>query len=192
MGLYKYLNMFWQDQKEQHKDLIRERLIKWRKEPSIVSMDNPTRLDKARMLGYKAKQGFLIARVRLGAGGRNRPSVNKGRKPKRFGQHFSAMKNLRAIAELRANRKYPNMEVLNSYYVAGDSKSLWYEIILIDRAHPAIASDKDISWIIDQRGRAARGLTAAGKCSRGSRRKESKFPSKRSTKDRTRAIKRRG
>jgi len=192
MGLYKYLNKFWQDQKEQNKDLIRERLIQWRKEPSIVVMDKPTRLDKARMLGYKAKQGFIVARIRLGAGGRVRPWVSRGRKPKRFGQHFSTMKNLQAIAELRANRKFPNMEVLNSYYVAGDSKSQWYEIILVDRAHPAIINDKDVSWITTVRGRAARGLTAAGKRSRGSRRKESKFPAKRSQKDRTRTIKRRG
>jgi len=192
MGLYKYLGNLWQDQKDQLKGLIRERLIKWRKEPSVVVMDNPTRLDKARMLGYKAKQGFTIARIRLGAGGRMRPWVSRGRKPKRFGQHFSAMKNLQAIAELRANRKFPNMEVLNSYYVAGDSKSKWFEIILVDRSHPAIINDKDVSWIANVRGRAARGLTAAGRRSRGSRRKESKFPAKRSQKDRTRMIKRRG
>ncbi|MDD5182015.1 MAG: 50S ribosomal protein L15e [Candidatus Nanoarchaeia archaeon] len=192
MGLYKYLNKFWQDQKTESKDLIRERLIQWRREPSIVVMEHPTRLDKARMLGYKAKQGFIVARIRLGAGGRFRPSVNKGRKPKRFGQNFSTTKNLQAIAELRVNRKYPNMEVLNSYYVAGDSKSQWYEVILIDRAHPAIINDRDINWIINQRGRAARGLTAAGKRSKEARRKESKFPAKRSSKDRSRAIKRRG
>jgi large subunit ribosomal protein L15e len=84
------------------------------------------------------------------------------------------------------------MEVLSSYYVTGDSKSQWYEVILIDRAHPAILNDRDVNWIIHQRGRAARGLTAAGRRSKSSRRKESKYPAKRSSKDKSRAIKRRG
>jgi large subunit ribosomal protein L15e len=193
MGLYKYLSKLWQDGKSQTKDIRRERLIKWRKEPSIVSMDRPTRLDKARRLGYKAKQGFTIARIRIGAGGRVRPWISRGRKPKRFGQRkFSPVRSLQAIAEQRASRRYPNMEVLNSYIVVEDSKHKWYEVILVDRTHPAVKKDKDVRWITKKRGRAERGLTSAGRKSRISRRKMSKSPAKRSAKDRTRIIKRRG
>jgi len=193
MGLYKYLSKLWQDQKEDVKQIEHDRLIKWRREPSIVVLDKPTRLDKARRLGYKAKQGFTIARIKLNAGGRVRPWISRGRKPKRFGQRrFSAVRSLQAIAEQRVSKKFPNMEVLNSYFVIDDSKQKWYEVILVDKTHPAIKSDKDVSWITEKRGRAERGLTSAGRKSRESRRLKAKYPAKRSMKDMTRAIKRRG
>ena len=193
MGLYKYLSKIWQDKKSDLKEIERERLIKWRKEPSIVVLDRPTRLDKARRLGYKAKQGFVIARIKLKAGGRVRPWISRGRKPKRFGQRkFSPVRSSQAIAEQRVSRKFPNMEVLNSYFVIEDSKQKWFEVILVDRAHPAIMNDKDVCWISEKQGRAERGLTSAGRKSRNSRRKTAKYPAKRSAKDSTRAIKRRG
>ena len=98
----------------------------------------------------------------------------KGRKPKRYGMYFTTGRNLQAIAESRANRKYPNLEVLNSYKVADDGKMSWYEVIFIDRNHPSIQKDKDVRWISEtpSRGRSHRGLTSAGKRSRYSRRKK--------------------
>lgn len=193
MGLYKYLNKIWQDNKAETKDILKKRLIKWRKEPSIIAVNKPTRLDKARSLGYKAKQGFTIARARVSAGGRQRRSIPKGRKPKRYGMRkFSPVRSLQAIAEQRASKKFPNMEVLNSYFVAEDSKNKWFEIIIVDKSHPAIAKDKDVSWITKTRGRAERGLTSAGKKSRSSRRKTAKAIPKRSMKERARRMKRRG
>ena len=80
-------------------------------------------------------------------------------------------KNLRQIAEEKAARKYPNLEVLNSYYVAEDGKSKYYEVILIDPNLPTIKNDHRINWIKNQRGRAFRGLTSAGKKSRGLRKR---------------------
>ena len=172
MGMYKYLTRLWQDAKDKLKPVLRERIIKWRKQPAIVRIDKPTRIDKARRLGYKAKQGFVVVRVRIKKGGRRRRSIPKGRRPKRYGmRHFSPVKSMQAIAEQRANRKFPNLEVLNSYYVGDDSVYEWYEIIMVDKNHPAIKKDKDVSWITTQRGRAFRGLTSAGKKSRNSRRK---------------------
>ncbi|HDI46335.1 MAG TPA: 50S ribosomal protein L15e, partial [Candidatus Methanomethylia archaeon] len=49
----------------------------------------------------------------------------------------------------------------------------WFEVILVDPHHPAIKSDKDINWICNpsQRGRVFRGLTPAGRKSRGLTRK---------------------
>lgn len=171
MGMYKYLKENWENNKE-IASLMKARLIEFRKQPVIVVVDTPTRLDKARRLGYKAKQGFVIARVRLLKGGRSRRAIARGRKPSKYGlKHYSTTLNLRAVAEQRANRKFRNMEVLNSYYVADDGKYDWFEIILVDRTHPAIKSDKDIAWITEKRGRAFRGLTAAARRSRHARRK---------------------
>ena len=79
--------------------------------------------------------------------------------------------NYQAIAEQRANKKYVNCEVLNSYYVAEDGQHMWYEVILIDRAHPQITSDTDLNWISYKTGRAFRGLTSAGRKHRGLRNK---------------------
>jgi len=59
------------------------------------------------------------------------------------------------------------MEVLNSYYLAEDGQHKWFECILVDRAHPSVKTDKRLGWISDKKGRAHRGLTSAGKKSRG-------------------------
>jgi large subunit ribosomal protein L15e len=82
-------------------------------------------------------------------------------------------KNLRLIAEERAARKFPNLEVLNSYWVGEDGRHKWFEIIMVDPNHPGIKSDKDVNWICSdvQRGRVFRGLTSAGKEVRGLRQK---------------------
>lgn len=153
-------------------ELMWERLQKWRKEPPIVRIERPTRLDRARSLGYKAKKGIIVVRVRVRRGGRYIRRPRKGRKTTCMLVHRrTPKKNLQWIAEERAARKYPNMEVLNSYWVGEDGRYKWFEVILVDRSHPAIKSDKDLSWITRKRGRVFRGLTSAGRKARGLRRK---------------------
>ncbi len=148
------------------------RLQQWRREPAIVRIDRPTRLDRARALGYKAKKGVIVVRVRVRRGGRRATRPNKGRRPKRMMvSRKTPKKSLQWIAEERANRKYPNCEVLNSYWVGEDGRYKWFEVILIDRNHPAILSDPQLSQIAKQRGRVYRGLTSAGRRARGLRRK---------------------
>ena len=168
MGFFKFFNRLWRN-KGKVKELLRDRLIQWRKEGSVVKIDKPTRIDKARMLGYKAKQGILVARVRVKRGGRKKPRIKKGRRPKRMGRKKIVGKSYQWIAEERANRKFHNFEVLNSYYVAKDGKHYWYEVILVDKHHPVIKKDKHLKWIYEKqhKGRVYRGLTAAGKRSRG-------------------------
>jgi large subunit ribosomal protein L15e len=80
-------------------------------------------------------------------------------------------KSLQRIAEERASRKFPNMEVLNSYWVGEDGRQKWYEVILVDGHHPAIRSDRQLQWLADpvHRGRAERGKTSAGLKGRGMR-----------------------
>lgn len=168
MALYKYLRQAWQNQDV---SLMRERLIAWRKEDAIVRIDRPTRLDRARSLGYKAKPGFVLVRVRLPRGGRKREQYRAGRKSRSYGRRKIVNLNYQTVAEQRANKKYPNCEVLNSYYVAKDGISYWFEIVLIDRAHPQILASDVLRSIAVQRGRVYRGLTSSGKKSRGHRRK---------------------
>ena len=80
-------------------------------------------------------------------------------------------KGYQQIAEERAARNYTNCEVLNSYLVAKDGQNQWFEIILVDRTNKSILADNTINWISLQKGRVFRGLTSAGKKSRGLRNK---------------------
>ncbi len=171
-GLYHYLAEAWKKRYEdpELEAVWKKRLIEWRKQPSIVRIDKPTRLDRARRLGYKDKPGVVIVRVKIRKGGLSRSRPNKGRRPKRMGVYgYSPAKSARLIAEERAARKYPNLEVLNSYYVAEDGMYEWYEVILLDPHHPSICNDRDLNWICEKqhRGRVFRGLTSAGRRMRG-------------------------
>uniref|UniRef100_A0A7C4HB27 Large ribosomal subunit protein eL15 n=1 Tax=Staphylothermus marinus TaxID=2280 RepID=A0A7C4HB27_STAMA len=172
-SMYHYLAEIWKKPYEgDFGKLLRERLIKWRKEPAVIRIAKPTRLNRARTLGYKAKQGFIVVRVRVRKGGLRKPRPDSGRRPKRMGVYgYAPAKSLRLIAEERAARKYPNLEVLNSYYVGEDGVYKWFEVILVDPHHPSICRDPDIKWICEKqhRGRVFRGLTSAGKKMRGLR-----------------------
>ncbi len=173
MGLYKYLREFWKNREEQARELWRERFIEWRREPSTVRIARPTRLDRARSLGWKAKQGIIIVRQRMIRGGRQRPTIRKGRRPKRFSQKLVLGKSYQLLSEERAAKKFPNCEVLNSYFVAKDGRYVWYEVLLVDKASPSIKKDKELSWIRGRKHsrRVNRGLTSAGRKSRGLRNK---------------------
>jgi large subunit ribosomal protein L15e len=172
---YKYIAEAWAKPEKSFVDeLMRQRLIEWRRQPAITRVEKPTRLDRARKLGYKAKQGFVIVRVRVRRGGLRKQRPKAGRRPKRMGvKKFKPAKSMRLIAEERAAKKFPNLEVLNSYWVGEDGRSKWFEIIMVDPHHPAITTDKDISWISQKQNkrRVFRGLTSAGKKVRGLRRK---------------------
>jgi large subunit ribosomal protein L15e len=170
MSLQKYLRNAFQNDTPELNQIWRERLIQWRREPTTFRIDYPTRLDRARALGYKGKLGIFLVRQRISKGGHQRP-LPRGRKSKNMRVYLALRKSAQLIAEQRANKHYPNCEVLNSYYVGEDGKNQWFEVIIIDRSHPAIIADKNLSWIQHQRGRAYRGLTVAGKRARGMRKK---------------------
>lgn len=88
--------------------------------PKIYRVVHPTRPDKAKRLGYKAKQGFVVYRVAVRRGGRKRP-IFKGivyGKPKHQGiTQFKFARNLKSVAEERVGRKFGGLRVLNSYWV---------------------------------------------------------------------------
>ncbi|MGD2066066.1 MAG: 50S ribosomal protein L15e [Candidatus Bathyarchaeota archaeon] len=162
---YKYIAKAWKKPNESFvKELMWQRAITWRKQHSIVRIERPTRLDRARNLGYKAKQGIVLARVRVRRSGFRKTRPTGGRRQKRLGVNkIKLSKNMRMIAEERAARKFPNLEVLNSYWVWEDGRFKWYEVIMVD---PAILPDHPIA---NQTGRAFRGITSAGREVRGLR-----------------------
>ncbi len=44
---------------------LRERVVGWRKQNAITRIEKPSRLQRARRLGYKAKQGIIVVRMRV-------------------------------------------------------------------------------------------------------------------------------
>jgi large subunit ribosomal protein L15e len=172
---YKYIAEAWAKHEKSYVDeLMHHRLIEWRRQSAINRIEKPTRLDKARKLGYKAKQGFVLARVRIRRGGMKKQRPKAGRRPKRMGvKKFKPSKSIRLIAEERVARKFPNLEVLNSYWVGEDGVSKWFEVVMVDTPHPVIKTDKNINWIGQKqhRRRVFRSLTSAGKKVRALRRR---------------------
>merc|ERR1712094_113804 len=154
----------------------RVRAWEFRQLPTIHRATRPTRPDKARRLGYKAKQGYCIYRVRVRRGGRKRP-VHKGQvygKPRNAGiSALKARRSLRSVGEERVARKAGNMRVLNSYWVNADASHKYFEIIMVDPSHKAIRRDPRINWIVNpvHKHRELRGVTSAGRANRGLRSK---------------------
>merc|ERR1712007_214721 len=109
MGCYKYLEELWKKkQSDVMNFILRLRTWEMRQLPVIHRVQRPTRTDKARRLGYKAKQGYCIYRCRVRRGGRKRP-VSKGiayGKPVSAGiNQMKFARNLRSVAEERVGRR---------------------------------------------------------------------------------------
>ncbi|XP_032227169.2 60S ribosomal protein L15 isoform X1 [Nematostella vectensis] len=175
MGAYKYLEeLYKKKQSDLLRFLLRVRCWQYRQLTAIHRATRPTRPDKARRLGYKAKQGFVIYRVRVRRGGRKRP-VPKGAtygKPVNQGvNELKFQRSLRSVAEERAGRYCGGLRVLNSYWVGQDSIYKYFEVIMVDPFHKAIRRDARINWICKptHKHRELRGLTAAGTKNRGMR-----------------------
>merc|ERR1712054_565764 len=173
MGAYKYLRELWnRKQSDVMRFLQRIRAWELRQMPTAHRATRPTRPDKARRLGYKAKQGYCIYRVRIRRGGRKRP-VHKGQvygKPRNAGiNHLKARRSLRSVAEERAARKCGNLRVLNTWGVNQDATFKYFEIIMIDVSHKAVRRDPRINWICNpvHKHRELRGITRAGRENRG-------------------------
>merc|ERR1712029_417354 len=132
--------------------VLRVRTWEYRQLNVIHKCQRPSRPDKARKLGYKRKQGYVIYRIRIRRGGRKR-NVQKGcvyGKPRNSGR-MSKIKKPRthkSISEERVGRKCSNLRVLSSYWVGQDASFKFYEIILVDPHHKAIRRDPRINWIV--------------------------------------------
>ncbi len=169
----KYVKALWKQPRQNLGDAYKKNLFNWRRELAVTRAEYPTRIDRARSLGYRSKQGFVIARVRVIRGGSNNPRIMKGRDGGNKSTRIVQSKNYQQISEERAQKKYPNMEVLNSYWVGQDEKYYWHEVIMVDIYHPQIMADEKINWLVSNKHtrRVHRGLTSAAKRSRGLRNK---------------------
>jgi len=152
--------------------LMRVRCWELRQLKVIHRASRPSRPDKARRLGYKAKQGYVIYRIRVRRGGRKRPAPKGATYGKPTNQGINQLKyqrSLKSTAEERVGRRCANLRVLNSYWINQDSTYKYYEVILVDPQHKAIRRDARINWIVKpvHKHRESRGLTATGKKSRG-------------------------
>ncbi|MEK6894030.1 MAG: 50S ribosomal protein L15e [Nanoarchaeota archaeon] len=166
-SMYHYMREAW---KKPDTATMRDRMIGWRASEAITVVDKPLRLDRARSLGYKAKKGFIVARIRVMRGGRKRVRVGvKGRKTRKQTNRKTLKMSYRWVAEMRASKFFNNLEVLNSYWIGKDGKHYFFEVILVDPNMPEIKNDKTMNWIYSghHRGRVERGLTSAAKQSRG-------------------------
>jgi len=155
---YKLIQKTFQKEYKERSELYRERLFEWRKQPPVIQIEKPTNIAAARRKGYKAKEGFIVVRVRVKRGKRKTKKRMRGRKPSKTGKFVSRQKSLQLIAEERAGRKFKDKgyEVLNSYFVGSDGTYKFFEVILV--------SDKVMKL---QKGRVFRGLTYQGRKMRG-------------------------
>lgn len=174
-SMYSYIADAWKNPSQTYiGDLNKQRRIAWRREENFCRIDKPTRLDRARALGYKAKQGYVLVRGRVKKGSFGKRQIKSGRRAKRKGiLKITGGKNFQRVIEERTQARYPNLEVLNSYWVGENGQYVWYEVILVDWSHPVIQADPKINWICysKHKGRPYRGLTSAGTRGRGLRNK---------------------
>ena len=124
---------------------LRTKAIEWRKQNALVRVERPSRIQRARRLGYKAKQGIVVVRMRVGKGNMRKKRPVAGRRPKHLGVlRIKPALGMQRVAERRVLERYPNMKLLGSYYLHQDGLYLWYEVILADPSHPRIIKDKEI------------------------------------------------
>ena len=168
--MYDHVGDVWKKPDTSYQSAQKNRLIQWRREENFLRVERPLRIDRARSLGYKAKQGYVVVRTRVRRGSLRRRQIKGGRKPSSKGmKKITAAKSVQRMAEERTAKRFPNLEVLNSYWVGEDGKHHFYEVILVDPAHPAIVNDPKINWIsaVPSKNRVLRGKTSAGQKGRG-------------------------
>ncbi|MEE3363198.1 MAG: 50S ribosomal protein L15e, partial [Methanomethylophilus sp.] len=86
-SMYRYIAEAWNvPSKTYVKELNIERRIQWRREENFLRIEKPTRLDRARALGYKAKQGYVLVRAKVRKGAFQKRHINHGRRAKRKGE----------------------------------------------------------------------------------------------------------
>ena len=130
---------------------LREKAVIWRKQNALTRIERPSRIARARRLGYKAKQGIVVVRMRVGTGGMRKQRPTGGRRPKHLGvTRIKADDNMKTVAERRVLERYPNMKLLGSYFIYKDGKHYWFEVILADPSHPRIAQDKELNQRVPQ------------------------------------------
>ena len=78
---YKYIKETFEKHEKGYQSPQWYRGIEYRKQHSIERVEKPTKIHRARTLGYKAKQGYIIVRSRIRKGGAHKIRPKRGRKP---------------------------------------------------------------------------------------------------------------
>jgi len=140
-----YQDQIWLKMWRENAPELRAKAVEWRRQNSLVRVERPSRIQKARQLGYKAKQGVVVIRMRVGRGNMRKKRPVAGRRPKHLGVlRIKPALSMQKVAERRVLERHPNMKLLGSYYLYQDGLYLWYEVILADPSHPRILKDKEI------------------------------------------------
>ena len=142
--MYRQVSKSWQEIFNVKAGDISSRAVKMRKEPAVLRLERPSRIDRARALGYKAKEGVIVVRIRVSRGGMRKQRPVSGRRPKHMGVlKIKSDVPMKDVAKRRISERFPNMKVLGAYLVWEDGKHAWFECVLIDPQHPAIVKDYD-------------------------------------------------
>ena len=131
MGSYKYIHaneMALCKNDKRKKEILQE----VRNQPILQRIERPTKSAKAKTIGYKAKQGYIVVRVRVGKGDFRRPRPNHARRPSKSGLYYKLGISKEGIARNRALRVYKNMKVIGSYFLIEDGKNKWFEVVMVD------------------------------------------------------------
>jgi large subunit ribosomal protein L15e len=64
--MHQYMAEIWTKMWKTNSEELKEKAMTWRKEPTIHRIERPSRLDRAHRLGYKAKQGIVVIRTKVG------------------------------------------------------------------------------------------------------------------------------
>jgi len=141
MPMYRQIANTYQEILHEKGGDMRARAVELRKQPAMLRVEHPWRLDRARALGYKAKEGVVVVRMRVSRGGMRKQRPTSGRRPKHMGVLKIKSASSQQVAERRAAERHRNMKLLGSYLVWKDGIHAWFECILIDPMHPAIRKD---------------------------------------------------
>ena len=147
MSAYKHMSSAWKKPGKTYVgDLMRREIVRWRREPSVKRIAKPTRIDKARRYGYKAKQGYVVVRVKVRRGGARKVRPKSGRRQKALGvTKYTRGVSLKEIAQARAARRFVNLLPLNTYWVWEDGRDAWFEVVMVDPEHPVVKADRSLS-----------------------------------------------
>ncbi|MEM0441204.1 MAG: hypothetical protein QXF45_00825 [Candidatus Caldarchaeum sp.] len=138
-SVYKLLGQLWRERPEMLRALMRKRMVEWRRQKSVVRVEKPLRLDRARALGYKEKQGYVVIRVRVRRGGFSKPRPRSGRRQKALGVvRHKVNVSMKEEAINKVRKHFPNLRPLGAYSLAQDSLYRWYEVVAVDPHHPAV------------------------------------------------------
>lgn len=130
MNGYKHVLKSFQKSLKERSDALKKRIHDWREEPTVIRVEKPSNIARARSAGFKAKHDYVIARVRVKKGKLVRRAPKQGRKPGRNRKTQSSGMGLKRIAEIKAGLKFPNFNIVNSYLAGEDGQFKFFEVVL--------------------------------------------------------------